>query len=65
MFSFHVTFPFELVVGDSRLAPISGRQLDSKPLGNTNCRPTTGSELPNGNATVDENPSAKGCPPFS
>ncbi|MDR0338626.1 MAG: hypothetical protein LBI18_16260 [Planctomycetaceae bacterium] len=28
-------------IGESRLAPVSGWQLDSKPLGNTNCRPNT------------------------
>ncbi|MDR0336585.1 MAG: hypothetical protein LBI18_05795 [Planctomycetaceae bacterium] len=28
-------------VGDSRLAPVSGWQSDSKPFGNTNCRPNT------------------------
>ncbi|MDR0337630.1 MAG: hypothetical protein LBI18_11125 [Planctomycetaceae bacterium] len=39
------------------------RQLDSKPFGDTNCRPKTGSELPSGNATVGESPSAKGRPP--
>ncbi|MDR0335538.1 MAG: hypothetical protein LBI18_00425 [Planctomycetaceae bacterium] len=38
-------------VGVSRLDPVLSRQLDSKPLGNTNCRPKTESELPNGNAT--------------
>ncbi|MDR0337686.1 MAG: hypothetical protein LBI18_11405 [Planctomycetaceae bacterium] len=38
-------------IGESRLAPVYGRQLNSKPLGNTNCRPKTGSELPCGNAT--------------
>ncbi|MDR0337835.1 MAG: hypothetical protein LBI18_12165 [Planctomycetaceae bacterium] len=48
---------------DSRLALVLSRQLDSKPFGDTNCRPKTGSELPSGNATVGESPSAKGCPP--
>ncbi|MDR0337274.1 MAG: hypothetical protein LBI18_09310 [Planctomycetaceae bacterium] len=50
-------------VGDSRLDPVSSWQSDFKPFGNTNCQPNTGAELPCGNATVDENPSAKGRPP--
>ncbi|MDR0337439.1 MAG: hypothetical protein LBI18_10145 [Planctomycetaceae bacterium] len=29
----------------------------------SDCQPNKGAELPNGNATVDENPSAKGRPP--
>ncbi|MDR0337022.1 MAG: hypothetical protein LBI18_08025 [Planctomycetaceae bacterium] len=52
-------------VGVSRLDPVFGRQFVLPNGLKSNCRPTTGSELPNGNATVDENPSAKGCPPNS
>jgi hypothetical protein len=42
-------------VGDSRPAPVSGWQSDSKQLGNTNCQLNTGSELPCGNVMFRRN----------
>ncbi|MDR0337634.1 MAG: hypothetical protein LBI18_11145 [Planctomycetaceae bacterium] len=51
-------------VGDSRLDPVYGRQFVLPNGLESDCRLNTGSELPCGNATVDENPSAKGCLPF-
>jgi hypothetical protein len=50
-------------VGDSRLDPVYGWQFVLPNGLESNCQLNTGSELPCGNATVDENPSAKGCPP--
>jgi hypothetical protein len=39
---FHPRIFIHGCVSDSRLAPVVGWQLDSKPFGNTNCRPKTG-----------------------
>ncbi|MDR0610911.1 MAG: hypothetical protein LBG58_12425 [Planctomycetaceae bacterium] len=51
-------------VGDSRLAPVSRWQSVSKSVRNTNYPIESDSLLPIGNATVGENPSAKGCLPL-
>ncbi|MDR0337101.1 MAG: hypothetical protein LBI18_08425 [Planctomycetaceae bacterium] len=47
----------QIDVGDSRLAPVFGWQFGLE----SDCQLNTGSELPCGNATVGESPSAKGC----
>ncbi|MDR0335473.1 MAG: hypothetical protein LBI18_00100 [Planctomycetaceae bacterium] len=50
-------------VGASRLDPVFGKQFVLPSGLESDCQPEIGAELPNGNATVDENPSAKGRPP--
>ncbi|MDR0337018.1 MAG: hypothetical protein LBI18_08005, partial [Planctomycetaceae bacterium] len=46
---------FSVCVAVRQLALVFGWQLDSKPLGNTNCHPKTGAELPCGNVMFRRN----------